>query len=391
MLSERFTVATEILVVINEKGSFDATIQGVKILAAEQQAVTASTKSYNSQAQNQAYLIRRVAMDLRMLSIGLSTLKREYGGINPVIDITISAFSQVSAAMSVVLGAASGVADVYKLLQERTKTTGQGISGLSTALMAGQIGLMGWAAAVVIAAGAALVAGTWMFEWQSGVGALRGEIRGLEEDIKGLSSAMRNLNVEQSALNSASAKNQAIIATLKREIELTGDPTGILATQLKAVTSESADLSVKSSWVAAGLARTSYETTKAKDAAADYQEAIDKAIQVGTQALFSIGGGGAPGMPYGMMGAESGKIPGQTLGGSVRRSGVVSVEAGEVIMQREQTATMMGQAGGNQSVSISLAGANIYGITNFEEAMRRGANAAGQELERLRYKLRSRY
>jgi len=393
-MSERFTVATEILVTVNEKGSFDATIQGTKILAAEQKNLNTSTKNYNTQAQGQAYLVRRLASDLRMLSIGLSVLKREYGGINPVVDATISGFSQASAAMSVVLGTASAVSNTYKLLGQATGTAGQGVTALSSALMVAEAGLMAWAAAAVIAVGAGIAVGTAVFEQRSGITNLRTEIKGLEDDINALTSSMRNLNVEQSAINQTSSRNQAVIASLKREIELTGDPTGILAVRLKAAQSESADLAVSSAWVSSQLAAESYQMVKLKDTTADYEEQIKKASDAGYGALFAIAGGNPKGMPYGMMGAEGasmGEIPKQQLGGLVRRSGVVSVEAGEVIMQKEQAVRMGAGGAGNQTVTISLAGANIYGVQNLEEAMRRGANAAAKELERARYKLRSRY
>jgi len=389
-MSERFTVATEILVTVNEKGSFDATIQGTKILAAEQKNLNTSTKNYNTQAQGQAYLVRRLASDLRMLSIGLSVLKREYGGINPVIDATISGFSQVSAAMSVVLGAASAVSNTYKLLGQATGTAGQGVSALTAVLWGAEAGLMAWTAAFVIAAGAALIAGTYVFETQSGISNLRTEIKGLENDINALTSSMRNLGVEQSAINASSARNQAVIASLKREIKLTGDPTGELAVKLEAANSVSEDLAVSSSWAASQLASQSYQLTKTKDAAADYEEQIEKAKQVATDTLVA-GIGIDPSIPGMGLSSHGGKIPGNQLGGEVRRGGVVSVEAGEVIMQKEQAVRMGAGGAGNQTVTISLAGANIYGVQNLEEAMRRGANAAAKELERARYKLRSRY
>ena len=79
----------------------------------------------------------------------------------------------------------------------------------------------------------------------------------------------------------------------------------------------------------------------------------------------------------------------------MRRRGVVGVEAGEVIMQREQIATMMAGGGTGQiSISISLAGANISGVRDLEGTLRRGGEAAREEIRRLelqRRRGRSRY
>ncbi|GAH55555.1 unnamed protein product [marine sediment metagenome] len=201
---------------------------------------------------------------------------------------------------------------------------------------------------------------------------------------------MRNLGVEQAALTAQGAALSARIRATKREIEMTGDPTGMLDAQLKSLQATYEDVGISQAFLRAEQSMTTLGIQKGTDTIEDYKEMIEEANQAAISGAF-----GAFAPPGGQQVWPGGFIPEQQLGGEVRRGGVVGVEAGEVIMQREQVATMMAGGGAGQiSISISLAGANISGVQDLEGTLRRGGEAAREEIRRLelqRRRGRSRY
>lgn len=387
-MSEHFVIATEILVRVTEKGTIEATVQGTKALTGALKDLDAVSRTTTRGSRSQAYAIRRLALDLRMLSIGLMILKREYGGISPAIDATISGLYKASAVSSVAIGATGMLARTWRLLGLEGKSVGEAVGGFRDALNAGSLSMMGYAGIVIGTVAAMVLLGTAVFEQVSGISRLRAEIRPLKEDLEELKDVMRDLQVAQADLTAEGAKYTYVIAALKREIELTGDPTGELETRLKAAQAAQADLRISSLEVSWALSQERAEFARTEDQIEDYKDQITEAYKAAGQAV-----GGGPGGAIIIPGGPGG-VPQQQLGGEVRRGGIVNVEAGEVIMQREQTLTMMRGAGGPISVSISLAGAQISGIEDLVGTLRRGAAEAGEELKRLellRYRTRSRY
>lgn len=389
-MSERFTVATDILVTVTEKGTLDATAQGLKIVAQNANIVVQAGREQTQTASQQSMSFRRLALDLRMLSIGLMILKREYGGLNPVIDASISGMYTASAAVSVMIGATGILVQTWKRLGLEGKGVVEGIRGFKTALDAGTLSMAGYAAIAVATIAAAIAVGTAMFEAESGISRLRTEIRDLKKDMEDLNSTMRDLQVGQSQVSAEQARYRYVIEALKREIELTGDPTRELTVKMAAAEAVQADLNIRASETNWLMAQQRAEIAATTDEIEDYQEMIREAYRAPGRAFTEarVGLGGAEGVP--------GLVPQEQLGGQVRRGGIVSVEAGEVIMQREQVATMMeGYGGGGSiSVSISLAGANIRGSEDLVGALRRGGAEAAEEIRRLellRRRTRSRF
>lgn len=391
-MSEKFVIATEILVEVTEKGTFQATATGTRIVSAATKDAADAARAHARDTRSQATSIRRLALDLRMLSIGLMILKREWGGINPVIDATISGLYTSSAAVSVMIGATGILARTWDLLGMKGKSVTDAVRGLRDAINAGTLGMMGWAAIAVATIAAMIAAGTITFEWVSGISRLRTEIRDLKRDLEDLNSTMRDLQVGQAQVSAEQSRYRFVIESLKREIELTGDPTGELTAKLQAAESVSADLSVRSAEVNWRLAQQRAEVAATTDEIADYEEMIKEAYRAPgrafTEATRGLGATVEEGIP--------GLAPEEQLGGEVRMGGLVNVETGEVIMQREQVATMMGGygAGGPISVSISLGGANIYGAEDLVGTLRRGGAEAAEEIRRLellRRRTRSRY
>jgi len=388
-MGERFTINAEILIQLLEKGSTDATQQAIRDINIQQTNNIVINREATRGAQQYAYSMRRLALDLRMMSIGLRILRTEFGGLNPVVDIGITGLYQLAAAGSVLIG-------TYGVLTRSMKTFRQAAGGAATNMAALQVALTATAGgvyvvAVVIGSLIALGLAQWVYAQRSGIADLKNEIKGLEEALKDLQGEMRNLGVEQAALTAQGAALSARIRATKREIEMTGDPTGMLDAQLKSLQATYEDVGISQGFLRAESALTRYELVKNTDLTEDYKEAIEEANKAA-----ATGALGAFAPPGGQQVWPGGFIPTIQLGGEVRRGGVVGVEAGEVIMQREQVATMMagGEGFGQISISISLAGANISGVQDLEDALRRGGEAAKEEIRRLellRRRGRSRY
>lgn len=389
-MGERFNIHAEVLIQLLERGSTQATQQAIRDINVQITQNIQVNRAATRSSQQYAFSMRRLSMDLRMMSIGLRILKKEWDGINPVLDVGITAMYQLTAAGSVLVAS-------YGIVTRATKTLRQAAGGTATTMGALQVALTATAGGVYIVAAAigtlvALALGQWVYTQRSGIADLKTEVKALEEGIDDLQRSMRNLGVEQSALTAQGAALRAQIMRTKREIEMTGDPTGELDARLKSLESTYKDLGVTQAFVQAKQAMTTYGIQQGTDAAEDYKDMINEASEASRKALF--GGVGAGGY----RGAAAGTAPPATqLGGEVRRGGLIGVEAGEVIMQREQVATMMatGREGfGQVSISISLAGANISGVRDLEGTLRRGGEAARDELRRLelqRRRGRSRY
>lgn len=385
-MGERFSINAEILIQLLERGSTEATQQAMRDINVQQTNNIVVNREATRGAQQYAYSMRRLALDLRLMSIGLRILRTEFGGINPVIDIGISGLYQLAAAGSVLIG-------TYGVLTRSMETFRRAAGGAATNMAALQVALTATAGGVYIVAAAiggllAIGIGQWIYAQRSGIADLKNEIEGLEESLKDLQGEMRNLGVEQAALTAQGAALSARIRATKREIELTGDPTGRLAAQLKSLEATYTDVGISQGFLRAEQALTRYETEKTTDAIEDSKEAIEEANRAAISGVLAAPPSGATGMYVPAVGQ-------QQLGGEVRRRGVVGVEAGEVIMQREQVATMMAGGGPGQiSISISLAGANISGVQDLEGTLRRGGEAAREEIRRLelqRRRGRSRY
>jgi hypothetical protein len=388
-MSENLTINAEILLQLIERGSADATLQATRDVNINVTQNIAVYKEASGSAQKYGTSMRRLSMNLRMLSIGLRILRNEFGGINPVIDVGIDTLYRASAAGSVLVAS-------YGILKNGLDSIKEAAGGTTTTLQALTIGFWAtaggiWVVGAALGVLAALLIGQALFEYTGGITNLKQEIKGLEEGLKDLQGEMRNLGVEQGALTAQGAMLSARIRATKLEIERSGDPTGMLTSSLESLEATLEDVGVAEGFLRAEGAQTRLEMLKDKDAAEDLKEMIEEGTEAAKEALF---GGLTPSGAVGGVGGGGGGGREQ-LGGEVRRGGVVGVEAGEVIMQREQVATMMAGGGTGQiSISISLAGANISGVRDLEGTLRRGGEAAREEIRRLelqRRRGRSRY
>lgn len=387
-MGERFTINAEILIQLLERGSTEATQQAIRDINIQQTKNIVVNKEATNAARGYSSSMRGLALDLRMMTIGLAVLKREFGGLSPALDSTIMGLYVFSAALSAGIGAMRLTDRLVATMTDKTSFLAKEFKHLSTALSEGTAA--GHVFGAVIGAIIGLQLGTWIGEQITPISRWKSEIKDLELELQALQGDIRNLGVEMGALNVQSAQQQAQIAAVKREIEMTGDPTGMLTARLEALQSQAADTGVSLGFARAESARLGFEALQGTDSMEDYREAIDEVRRSAKEFWFTGPPSGAAGMGYAA-------APRQQLGGLVRHGGIVGVEAGEVIMQREQVATMMAAGGegfGQISISISLAGANISGVQDLEGTLRRGGEAAREEIRRLelqRRRGRSRY
>ncbi|GAH71655.1 unnamed protein product, partial [marine sediment metagenome] len=257
-MGERFTINAEILIQLLERGSADATLQAIRDINIQQTNNIVVNKEATNAARGYGVSMRRLSMDLRMMSIGLRILRNEFGGINPIVDIGITTLYQAAAAGSVLVAS-------YGILTRAMDTLKQAAGGAATNVAVLQYALMATAGPVYIVAAAiggllALGLGQWVYAQRSGIADLKDEIKGLEEGLKDLQGEMRNLGVEQAALTAQGAALSASIRATKREIEMTGDPTGMLDARLKSLQATYEDVGISQGFLRAEQALTRFET-----------------------------------------------------------------------------------------------------------------------------------
>ena len=379
-MGERFTISAEILVQLMERAGTGAVGDALRDINIQQTNNIQINQAASRSSQQYGYSLRRVALDLRMMAIGLRILRDEYGGISPVIDIAIGGLYQFSAAGAVLIGGfgiMSRGMEAFRKTAGGAKTNMEALTNVFTATAGGV-----YVAAAALGVLAAIGIGQYAYGQISGIAALNKEIKRLEEGMKDLQSEMRNLGVEETILNAQSSALTARINALKLEIERQGEPTQKQTADLKSLEATLADVNVQTGYASAGTAMYRADMAQTTDAVEDLKEVIEDANKAAVQGVFG-------GTTRGPQGGLSGRFaaPDAQLGGEVRKRGAISVERGEVIMQREQVAMMMegrGGGGGPISVTISLAGASITGVQDLEGTLKRGGEAAREEIRRLK-------
>jgi len=377
-----YVVNGEVRISLISEGDLSNVINAQQIIINNQGRMTEGQRGSNQQTQQGAYLVRRLALDLRMFSIGLGILRREYEGINPLFDSFAGGLQIAGATATTVVGAIAMVSDISRILKNDTMGLRTAIEGLTSggasfgALGAGAIVL-----SVALAALAGIVAGVFAFEVFTGITQYRAEITRLAEEITTLNTGLRNIGVEQSSLNAESAAYSAQLAVVNRQIELQGYATAEQTALQASLGSALSDVKTRQAEANAEAARTKFYIDQAKDSAEDYGEAIQE-----TYAAVGKGMAGVAGPPVGTMG-EAAPPVGQ-LGGEIGRTGIIKAERGEILMQKEQYASMLTSGGDSYQISISLAGANIRSDVDLESSLKKGGKAAADEIRLLEMRRR---
>jgi hypothetical protein len=372
------------------EGDLSGVVNIENLIINNTKSMAGAQQQMNQQSSNGAYLIRRLAIDLRMFSVGLQQIRREYEGVNPLFDSFAQSLQVAVAAATSVVGAVSAVSSISRILKQDTLGLGSAVSQLTGGGVTSFAALSASAVALTVAlAGlAAIVAGVFTFEYATGITGYREEMAKLQEQIESLDASLRNLGVEQSALNAEAAAYTAQMAQVNRQIELQGYATAEQTAQLAALESALSDVKTRQAEVNAETARSTFEQKQATDSAQDYQDAIDKLYESLMKVIGERTAGiGAVSGFLNLIPSMFGLNQGQ-LGGEVTQGGAINVERGEVLMQKEQVATMLQGGGGGYTISISLAGANIKSDVDLENGLRKGAKAAVEEIQLLEMRRR---
>lgn len=391
-MSFRLGVTADLIIRKLEEGDYQVTVSQLKAISGSAGQANEGMKEYGKSTEIGWYQTRRLTYDLRAMSIGLMILKRELGGMNPILDAGIQGLYLMSGAASTLMGVTGLLAHSWDILKPTLDKAGGATKFLSADIFA--LGKTATAGTIAVGGLIALAVGATLFEWITGVTAVRTEITRLEREVELLTRSMRSIKVEQASLNAVQAEYTFWEQKITLESERRGYATLAEATSLKYLAEASKDAQLASLRLAMETARSNATLEETKDRAESAQEGIDDYYASIMRRLPEMI------VPYLKLGQLVGTvphgIPGVQIGGEVMRTGVIEAHKGEIYMQREQAAGMVQVAGGYSfSVSVSLPGARISNVGELNAAFRNAGEVAGEavtrRLELLRRRSRSRY
>lgn len=385
-MSTNYFATAELRIMVTNEGDANVVSQAMNVNVESINLYAGATRTANEYTASHTYLIRRLAMDLRMLSIGLNILQRELKGQDPVLDAFLTGLTIVSAAATATVGAFSMLRDANILLIAASGAAKSAQVGLQNVLQATTFGIS--SLALVAAAAAVVIVGIIAYEAISGISAYRAEIAKLERELEDLKLIIEGLKVSESGLTAQTAALQAEEAALEQVGKMRGYQTQEEIGRLAVIKSAIESLSVSQKYATAVQKAYGVEVAEATYLKNKDLHAIEDITAATMKGLLGYGGV-APIPAY-----AGGAPPEEQLGGEIIRTGMVRAERGEVMLQKDQVPGMMGDAGGALSVSISMAGAQIYGIGDLEAAFRSGVAAIADEARKkklMRVRTRSRY
>jgi len=390
MSTSKIPISVDIRVRVSEMGSLKGIVTDAQQLQKETGAIISITAQMGRTSQLSRTAIRGLAFDLRLVSSGLSVLRTEFGGFNPVVDATVSGMRILSGALSAGLGTINFLTTSTRLINQEFGSFGGLIKAADDAMKTLTLGTAAFG--VVVGAVIGIAAGTAWGEWKFGISRMKEEIRDLNVELEEYQYRMLNLQDVQSGFREDQAMLNMIIQSTEYAIEQQGYATEFQTAQLEAAQSQTRRLGVDQATLSYEMAKVQRETTLASNQIARYRieiGAIERGVREAALTGWGLFGGGG----FVPQGRALG-VPGAQLTGEIGKTGMLWAEAGEVIMQKEQMATMMQNQGGNIQVSISFPGAVISSGPEMEAAIIRGGRRAGDELrqqmEMDRYRIKRR-
>lgn len=340
----------------------------------------------NKANQSASAGLRRLALDLRLVSSSLRYIVRELNLQDTAIGKAVTGLGVLTSVLTLVISAQNAWGAIltalnikiftFKAFVDAAKLSVQGFLVTIAPLIILIVGLtVAWYAANAV------------FENRTGITGMRQAIKKLEEDLGALASQMRNVRLEQSALNVSSAALAAEQAALTAQFKQGMITEEEYEKRIASIAVNQAALASKNAESATQQAYLNFETTQGKDAQEDYKEAIKKTYQATAEGVKTTFGGPAIGMKN--LGQSAGKglswiwemlqglFPGAQQGGTIARTGPIFAHAGESIIPRGETM-------GGMSLTISLAGAQIYGREGLEEALEAGGAKVLKQLQYMR-------
>jgi len=370
-----YVINNEINIQLSVQGAGEAAslAQNINILVDNTQNLAKAQANAGTGTTSMRYALRRLAVDMRMVAVGMRVVGAEFGAASPVIAaFTNSVYLSTSALVSLI--AVINVQQSWNSIVTNAQATGTALTGLNAVIQ--KVATSSHLLVYALAAIAAVMVVSWIYDQITGLSKMKDALKNTEDAIWQLNDRMQSLRITQAQLSEGTNMYSYRVQALELEIERQGYATEGQIMLLKSLKAEYASAGLEAAYLnlEAGRLQTTLlvlEQTKSRT-----QYDIDN---VNRDLINRIQGGyqGAANIPM--------PPPKSQLGGEVNRSGAINVEAGEVVMQKEQLATMLqGRGGGNISVTISLAGANINGVQDLEGSIARGGERAREEIQKLR-------
>ena len=337
--------------------------------------------------QGSSQSLRRLALDVRLVS---SSIRQ----ITTALGLQETAFGQISTVVTVTSGILVGListSNAYARVAKLVADSG-GMSAIQQGLWASATGEITTATALFIPVLVALVAGMWAFNTAfnetSGINSYKDSIKSLETEIEGLEGSIKSLSLAQQGFGVQSASLAAQQSTLDAQFKqgLITEEEYDKQTQMLEV--NRANLGAQTSELAYQEKFYQHELAQSKASIDDYNKAIEDTNEVKNKTLNA-----ALSDPLGMIGGTLAGIvspdawgalfrgmglPGFASGGTVSRTGPILAHAGEQVIPAGES------GGGGMNLTISLAGANIFGAEGVEEALQVGGNELKKQLEYMR-------
>lgn len=359
MSSDNIPINVPITYIIRDRGDAANVIRDAQRLTEETGAMIRPTIIVKEETRALRTSVRMLAFDLRLVSSGLSILRREFEGLSPPMDAAIGGVRVLSAGFSAALGTWSFINRAQEKFGEDLLTIGR----LTTFLKAdfASLTVATQAASIVFAGLVGIHVGTFFGEMLSGIRDMKKEVRELTQDLQVLELQMLGLSDQSAMLREEQAMLNMIIAEVERKIEKQGFATAEDTARLESAKDQLAGLSVNQSQLAFQTARQTKEQTLLNNQMKRYEI---------------------------IMGQIEEEAMGRLLPGFDPRGGFRPIPVGN------QRANMVSGPIGSIQVAISLDGANIQTGADLETALGRGGALAGmnirREMELDRYRVNSR-
>jgi len=413
--------------VLQSQGNADSTVKSLQQANNYGGNMNVTFSQTQQVAKGASKQFRRLALDLRMVSMGVRTLQQEIGGVNPAFSAMASTVQVAVAAVMLAEGAsrllARAEAEKAAYIKAATKATiDQSVAeavnqSVAAALKAELVGLgfstkeiakfmnessiavtenstaMHGARAAVEGLKIALATFwpylvilttigiiTWFDDMASGAATARREIKQLTDANDELGVSIAALTAVNAGLSAEAAEYQATLTAVNAQIDKFGESPDLLQQQ-KAAEAGLRDLGVDRSQL--NVAMAANEALRARASASiTANELTTKRAAPAYRTNKYIDNTGI------FQGIENmfNSLPGAQAGAELRKTGMIYAHAGEVVAPREQIPSLAG-GGGGVSLTISMAGANIYGAEGIRQALTEGADAAMNTINNKRNRL----
>jgi phage-related minor tail protein len=356
------------------------------------QTINNTTKQATQSSQRYGTSMRRLALDLRLVSSSIQRMVNVTGMQDTVLGKVSDTFVVVTGAATAFISASNVLSKIMPMIAKQggvmaasMNLISKAASGLANFLTSG-LGI----ALVTILAG--VTAFNAVFADVTGINRYKDSISALEEDIEGVEEALKSLTLAQQGLGVQSAALAAQQAHLDAQFKQGMITEEQYNKQSEMLEINRANLGSRTAELAYQEKFYQFEVAQNKQSIDDYNKAIEEQWQMRTKLITGrVGGqggvfGAISGTARGIVTPDAwrslfrglGSMLGFQSGGIVNRTGPIYAHAGEQVIPA-------GESGpGMVYLTISMEGAHIYGSEGIEEALEVGGNKLRKQLEYMR-------